>query len=68
MSVISWTDSVPPRTKDSQSLSTCFPTSTKTVFEERLAEHHLTQVLVNMPPGNWAKGERGIARRHQVPD
>ncbi|MGA3246707.1 MAG: 2-oxo-tetronate isomerase [Paraburkholderia sp.] len=27
----------------------------------RLAEHGLTQVLFNAPPGDWAAGERGIA-------
>lgn len=28
---------------------------------ERLKEHGLTQVLHNLPAGNWEKGERGIA-------
>jgi hydroxypyruvate isomerase len=27
----------------------------------RLKEHGLTQALFNLPPGNWAAGERGIA-------
>lgn len=27
----------------------------------KLAEHRLTQVLFNLPAGDWAKGERGIA-------
>jgi hydroxypyruvate isomerase len=27
----------------------------------RLKAHHLTQVLYNLPAGNWAGGERGIA-------
>ncbi|HEX4271211.1 MAG TPA: 2-oxo-tetronate isomerase [Rhizomicrobium sp.] len=27
----------------------------------RLARHNLTQVLFNLPPGDWARGERGIA-------
>ncbi len=27
----------------------------------RLAAHDLTQVLFNLPPGDWAAGERGIA-------
>jgi 2-dehydrotetronate isomerase len=27
----------------------------------RLERHHLTQALFNLPPGDWAKGERGIA-------
>jgi 2-dehydrotetronate isomerase len=27
----------------------------------RLKEHGLTQALFNMPPGNWAAGERGVA-------
>lgn len=27
----------------------------------KLAENGLTQVLFNMPPGDWAKGERGLA-------
>jgi hydroxypyruvate isomerase len=30
-------------------------------LRERLAEHDLTQVLLNLPPGDWAGGERGIA-------
>ena len=29
----------------------------------RLDEHGLTQALFNCPPGDWAKGERGIASR-----
>ena len=28
---------------------------------ERLQKHHLEIVLFNMPPGNWAAGERGLA-------
>ena len=28
---------------------------------ERLKRHNLTQALFNLPPGNWAAGERGIA-------
>lgn len=28
---------------------------------ERLQRHHLIQALFNCPPGDWAKGERGIA-------
>jgi len=28
---------------------------------ERLQQHGLTQVLFNLPPGNWDAGERGIA-------
>lgn len=28
---------------------------------ERLQAHGLTQALFNMPPGNWAGGERGLA-------
>jgi hydroxypyruvate isomerase len=28
---------------------------------EKLQRHNLTQALFNMPPGNWAAGERGIA-------
>lgn len=28
---------------------------------KRLQSHHLTQALFNCPPGDWAKGERGIA-------
>jgi len=27
----------------------------------RLAQHGLTQALFNLPPGNWAAGERGLA-------
>jgi hydroxypyruvate isomerase len=27
----------------------------------RLDRHHLTQALFNLPPGDWAKGERGMA-------
>ena len=28
---------------------------------EKLQQHHLTQVLFNLPPGDWQAGERGIA-------
>jgi hydroxypyruvate isomerase len=28
---------------------------------ERLAQHRLEQVLLNLPAGDWARGERGIA-------
>ena len=28
---------------------------------ERLKRFNLTQALFNMPPGNWAAGERGMA-------
>src|SRR5690348_18316968 len=27
----------------------------------RLERHRLTQALFNLPPGDWAKGERGLA-------
>jgi 2-dehydrotetronate isomerase len=30
-------------------------------IKARLDEHKLTQVLFNCPPGDWAKGERGLA-------
>ena len=33
----------------------------KADIAQRLADHGLTQVLFNLPPGNWDKGERGIA-------
>jgi len=33
----------------------------KAELRERLSEHGLTQVLHNLPAGNWAAGERGIA-------
>ncbi|MFZ5558584.1 MAG: hydroxypyruvate isomerase [Pseudomonadota bacterium] len=33
----------------------------KTQLQERLAQHQLTQVLHNLPAGDWGKGERGIA-------
>jgi hydroxypyruvate isomerase len=33
----------------------------KAVLRERLQQHGLTQVLHNLPAGNWAAGERGIA-------
>ena len=32
----------------------------KNVLKQKLAEHKLTQVLHNLPAGNWAAGERGI--------
>jgi hydroxypyruvate isomerase len=32
-----------------------------TALRERLSGEGLTQVLFNMPPGDWAHGERGIA-------
>ncbi len=31
------------------------------VIAERLQTHGLTQVLFNLPPGDWAAGERGLA-------
>jgi hydroxypyruvate isomerase len=31
------------------------------LLKERLTEHGLTQALHNLPAGNWAAGERGIA-------
>jgi len=30
-------------------------------IREQLEKHHLEIVLFNMPPGNWAAGERGLA-------
>ncbi len=33
----------------------------KSVLAETLAQNNLTQVLHNLPAGNWAAGERGIA-------
>jgi hydroxypyruvate isomerase len=33
----------------------------KEALAEQLAKHKLTQVLHNLPAGDWAKGERGIA-------
>lgn len=30
-------------------------------LQQRLSEHALKQVLFNLPPGDWNKGERGIA-------
>src|SRR3954470_4724112 len=33
----------------------------KSVLRAKLAEHRLQQVLNNLPAGNWAAGERGIA-------
>ena len=30
-------------------------------LRDRLAAHELEQVLINLPPGNWDLGERGIA-------
>ena len=32
----------------------------KGVLKQKLAEHKLTQVLHNLPAGNWSAGERGI--------
>lgn len=31
------------------------------VLRQKLSENHLQQVLFNLPPGDWAAGERGIA-------
>ncbi|MEY4092761.1 MAG: hypothetical protein RLZZ496_1943, partial [Pseudomonadota bacterium] len=31
------------------------------LIAKRLQDHRLTQALFNCPPGDWAKGERGIA-------
>jgi hydroxypyruvate isomerase len=33
----------------------------KAALRERLEQHGLTQILHNLPAGNWAAGERGIA-------
>jgi hydroxypyruvate isomerase len=33
----------------------------KEALGEQLAKHSLTQVLHNLPAGDWAKGERGVA-------
>ena len=33
----------------------------KSVLREQLQQHGLTQVLHNLPAGNWGAGERGIA-------
>ena len=33
----------------------------KAELREQLHQHGLTQVLHNLPAGNWAAGERGIA-------
>jgi len=33
----------------------------KHAIAEQLSEHGLTLVLHNLPPGDWAKGERGLA-------
>jgi 2-dehydrotetronate isomerase len=30
-------------------------------IKQRLKDHNLTQALFNAPPGDWSKGERGIA-------
>jgi len=35
----------------------------KNALAEQLAQHKLTQVLHNLPAGDWAKGERGIGCR-----
>src|SRR5215813_11430290 len=32
----------------------------KNVIKQKLTEHKLSQVLHNLPAGNWAGGERGI--------
>ena len=31
------------------------------LLKGKLEQHNLTQVLFNMPPGDWDAGERGIA-------
>jgi 2-dehydrotetronate isomerase len=31
------------------------------LIARKLSDHRLTQALFNMPPGDWGKGERGIA-------
>lgn len=30
-------------------------------IKKELEQHHLSMVLLNLPPGNWEKGDRGIA-------
>jgi hydroxypyruvate isomerase len=32
----------------------------KSALKQALADNHLTQVLHNLPAGNWQAGERGI--------
>ena len=45
-----------------QPSNTCFRTPTKSNHQvDRLGEHQLTQALHNLPAGDWAKGDRGIA-------
>ena len=46
----------------SRAWSSCSRTSIPAAeLRERLSGEGLTQVLFNMPPGDWAKGERGMA-------
>ena len=48
--------------RDSTRSSISFPTTTTaTSSAGSCADHRLTQVLHNLPGGNWAAGERGIA-------
>ena len=46
----------------SRGWSSCSPTSSRPPeLRKRLDGEGLTQALFNMPPGDWAKGERGLA-------
>ena len=33
----------------------------RTALKQALQDNHLTQVLINLPAGNWAGGDRGVA-------
>ena len=45
----------------SRQWSSCFPTTIRPrLIEQKLRENRLENVLFNMPPGDWAAGERGI--------
>ena len=54
--------SPPPRPRASAAWNICSPMiSTRPSCASNCDEHGLTQVLHNLPAGNWAGGERGIA-------
>ena len=51
-----------PRPPASAASNFFFPMiSKKAALREQLLQHGLTQVLHNLPAGDWAAGERGIA-------
>jgi hypothetical protein len=59
---ISWTAFAPPGMPASRGSNTCSPMRIASrTWSSACKANGLTQVLHNLPAGDWAKGERGIA-------